>query len=91
MFRSRKVERPRAAARRDAHIDVVHRLHRRTDEGHMTGRPVWPRVRRCAEHDGRQGMAKGIASTSQGDNCTVRRSPLKRYHRSGLAGRAEKG
>ena len=49
MVRSRKVERPRAAARRDAYVDVVHRLHRRTDEGHKTGRPVGLRIRRCAE------------------------------------------
>ena len=90
MVRSGKVERLRAAARRDEYVDVVHRLHRRTDEGHRTGRPGGLRIRRRAEHDERQGMAKGIASASHGDNCTVRRSPLQRYHRSALAGRAGK-
>ena len=57
----------------------------------MTGRPVGLRIRRCADHGEQQGMAKGIASTSHGDNCTVRQSPLQRYHRSELAGRAGKG
>ena len=79
MVRSREVERSRSAARRDAYVDVVHRY---TDEGHGTGRTVGLRIRWCAEHDERQGMAKDIASTSHGDNFTVRRSPLKRYHRS---------
>ena len=77
IVRSRKAERARTA-----YVDVVHRLHRRTGEGHRAGTPVGLLIRRCAEHDERQ----GIASTSHGDNCTVRRSPLQRYHRSELAG-----
>ena len=73
MVRSRKMETSRAAARRDAiYVDVVHRLHRYTDEGHGTGRTVGLRIRWCAQYDERQGMAKGIASTSHGDNFTVR-------------------
>ena len=64
MVRSRKVERSLATARRDACVDVVHRLHRHADEGHGTGRPDGLRIRWCAEYDERQGMAKGIASIS---------------------------
>ena len=60
VVRSGKVETPRAAARRDAHVDVVHRLHRHTDEVHRTGRPVGLRIRWCAQYDERQSMAKGI-------------------------------
>ena len=82
MVRSRKVERSRAAARGHTCVDVVHQLHRQADEGHGTGRPVGLRIRGCAVYNERQGMAKGIASTSHGDNFTVRRSQLQRYHRS---------
>ena len=81
VVRSGKVETPRAAARRDAHVDVVHRLHWHTDEVHRTGRPVGLRIRWCAQYDERQSMAKGIARTSHGDNCTVRRHPFQRYLR----------
>ena len=50
--------------RRYAYVDVVRRLHRRTDDGHGTGISLGLRIRWCAEYDERQDMAKDIASTS---------------------------
>ena len=41
MVRSRTVERSRAAPGGMHYVDVVHRLHRRTDDGHWTGRLCW--------------------------------------------------
>ena len=42
------------SVRKDAYVDVGRRLHRRTDDGHGTGRPLGLRIRLCAEYDERQ-------------------------------------